>query len=117
MRSVDLKMLKSKLSEYVRIAAGGETVLVTDRDPEPPCGSLTLAKIFNRLSYSSCAMAWYFRHHGSRDAHAPTRWIMNSFSLGHAAVKRPVVLVAGMLLSLNLAAPICSAYAAPDAIA
>ena len=25
-------MLKNKLSEYVRIAAGGETVLVTDRD-------------------------------------------------------------------------------------
>jgi antitoxin (DNA-binding transcriptional repressor) of toxin-antitoxin stability system len=25
-------MLKNKLSEYVRLAAGGETVLVTDRD-------------------------------------------------------------------------------------
>jgi antitoxin (DNA-binding transcriptional repressor) of toxin-antitoxin stability system len=32
MRSVDLKTLKNKLSEYVRLAAGGETVLVTDRD-------------------------------------------------------------------------------------
>jgi antitoxin (DNA-binding transcriptional repressor) of toxin-antitoxin stability system len=32
MRSVGLKMLKNKLSEYVRLAAGGETVLVTDRD-------------------------------------------------------------------------------------
>jgi antitoxin (DNA-binding transcriptional repressor) of toxin-antitoxin stability system len=32
MRSVDLKALKNKLSEYVRLAAGGETVLVTDRD-------------------------------------------------------------------------------------
>jgi hypothetical protein len=32
MRSVGLKALKNKLSEYVRIAAGGETVLVTDRD-------------------------------------------------------------------------------------
>src|ERR1700731_5266669 len=31
-RSVGLKTLKNKLSEYVRIAAGGETVLVTDRD-------------------------------------------------------------------------------------
>jgi len=31
-RSVDLKTLKNKLSEYVRLAAGGETVLVTDRD-------------------------------------------------------------------------------------
>jgi antitoxin (DNA-binding transcriptional repressor) of toxin-antitoxin stability system len=32
MRSVGIKVLKDKLSEYVRIAAGGETVLVTDRD-------------------------------------------------------------------------------------
>jgi antitoxin (DNA-binding transcriptional repressor) of toxin-antitoxin stability system len=32
MRSIGLKVLKNKLSEYVRIAAGGETVLVTDRD-------------------------------------------------------------------------------------
>jgi antitoxin (DNA-binding transcriptional repressor) of toxin-antitoxin stability system len=32
MRRVGLKVLKNKLSEYVRLAAGGETVLVTDRD-------------------------------------------------------------------------------------
>jgi antitoxin (DNA-binding transcriptional repressor) of toxin-antitoxin stability system len=32
MRSVGLKTLKDNLSEYVRLAAGGETVLVTDRD-------------------------------------------------------------------------------------
>jgi antitoxin (DNA-binding transcriptional repressor) of toxin-antitoxin stability system len=32
MRTVDLESLKSKLSEYVRLAAGGETVLITDRD-------------------------------------------------------------------------------------
>ena len=32
MRAVGLKTLKNKLSEYVRLAAGGETVLVTDRD-------------------------------------------------------------------------------------
>lgn len=32
MRSIGLKALKNKLSEYVRLAAGGETVLVTDRD-------------------------------------------------------------------------------------
>ena len=32
MRSVGLKTLKNKLSEYVRLAAGGETVLVTGRD-------------------------------------------------------------------------------------
>jgi antitoxin (DNA-binding transcriptional repressor) of toxin-antitoxin stability system len=32
MRAVGLKILKNKLSEYVRLAAQGETVLVTDRD-------------------------------------------------------------------------------------
>ena len=32
MRSVGIKVLKNKLSEYIRIAAGGETVLVTHRD-------------------------------------------------------------------------------------
>jgi prevent-host-death family protein len=31
-RSVGLKTLKNKLSEYVRLAAGGETILVTDRE-------------------------------------------------------------------------------------
>ena len=41
MRTVGLKVLKNKLSEYVRLAAGGETVLVTDRsrvvaEPGPP---------------------------------------------------------------------------------
>jgi prevent-host-death family protein len=32
MRSVGLKVLKNKLSEYVRLAESGETVLITDRD-------------------------------------------------------------------------------------
>ena len=32
MRAVGLKILKNKLSEYVRLAASGETVLITDRD-------------------------------------------------------------------------------------
>lgn len=32
MRAVGLKVLKNRLSEYVRLAARGETVLVTDRD-------------------------------------------------------------------------------------
>jgi prevent-host-death family protein len=32
MRVVGIKVLKNKLSEYVRIAASGEVVLVTDRD-------------------------------------------------------------------------------------
>ena len=32
MRAVGVKILKNKLSEYVRLASTGETVLVTDRD-------------------------------------------------------------------------------------
>jgi antitoxin (DNA-binding transcriptional repressor) of toxin-antitoxin stability system len=32
MRAVGIKSLKNRLSEYVRLAAAGETVLVTDRD-------------------------------------------------------------------------------------
>jgi antitoxin (DNA-binding transcriptional repressor) of toxin-antitoxin stability system len=32
MRAVGLKVLKNRLSEYVRLVASGETVLVTDRD-------------------------------------------------------------------------------------
>jgi antitoxin (DNA-binding transcriptional repressor) of toxin-antitoxin stability system len=31
-RSVGLKVLKNKLSEYVRLAAEGETILISDRD-------------------------------------------------------------------------------------
>src|SRR6266699_1611448 len=44
MRTVGLKTLKNKLSEYVRLAAAGETVVITDRGrtvaeivpPRPP---------------------------------------------------------------------------------
>jgi antitoxin (DNA-binding transcriptional repressor) of toxin-antitoxin stability system len=43
MRAVGIKVLKNRLSEYVRLAAAGESVLVTDRDrvvaqlgPPPP---------------------------------------------------------------------------------
>jgi prevent-host-death family protein len=32
MRTVGLKTLKNKLSEYVRFAAAGETVVITDRN-------------------------------------------------------------------------------------
>ncbi len=44
MRSVGLKTLKNKLSEYVRLAARGETILITDREKVvaelvPPQGS------------------------------------------------------------------------------
>jgi antitoxin (DNA-binding transcriptional repressor) of toxin-antitoxin stability system len=32
MRTVGLKVLKNRLSEYIRLVVGGETILVTDRD-------------------------------------------------------------------------------------
>lgn len=32
MKAVGLKILKNKLSEYVRMAEAGETILITDRD-------------------------------------------------------------------------------------
>jgi len=32
MRAVGIKVLKNKLSEYVRLAERGETILITDRD-------------------------------------------------------------------------------------
>lgn len=32
MRTVGLKVLKNRLAEYVRLAAGGERVLISDRD-------------------------------------------------------------------------------------
>jgi antitoxin (DNA-binding transcriptional repressor) of toxin-antitoxin stability system len=32
MRTVGLKVLKNKLSEYVRLAEHGETILISDRD-------------------------------------------------------------------------------------
>lgn len=32
MRAIGIKALKNKLSQYVKLAAAGETVLVTDRD-------------------------------------------------------------------------------------
>lgn len=32
MRVVGIKVLKNKLSEYIRAAASGETILITDRD-------------------------------------------------------------------------------------
>jgi antitoxin (DNA-binding transcriptional repressor) of toxin-antitoxin stability system len=31
-RSVGIKVLKNRLSEYIRLASQGETILVTDRD-------------------------------------------------------------------------------------
>ena len=62
MRSVGLKLFKNKLSEYVRLAAGGETVLVTDRDrvvaeigPHSPSRSPLLS---DALWLDACRQGW-----------------------------------------------------------
>jgi len=62
MLSVGLKLLKNKLSEYVRLAAGGETVLVTDRDrvvaeigPPNPSRSPLLS---DALWLDACRQGW-----------------------------------------------------------
>jgi prevent-host-death family protein len=56
MKTVGLKVLKNKLSEYVRAAARGETVLVTDRDrvvaelipPQPTHTGIRKETVFER---------------------------------------------------------------------
>jgi prevent-host-death family protein len=47
MRAVGIEQLRDRLSEYVRLAAAGETVLVTDRDK--PVARLTPATDEDRL--------------------------------------------------------------------
>jgi antitoxin (DNA-binding transcriptional repressor) of toxin-antitoxin stability system len=57
MRSVGLKVLKNKLSEYVRLVAAGETVLITDRDrvvaelvpPQPGRSSVAASPVLAQL--------------------------------------------------------------------
>jgi antitoxin (DNA-binding transcriptional repressor) of toxin-antitoxin stability system len=58
MRAVGLKVLKHKLSEYVRLAAGGERVLVMDRDrvvaeivPPEPDALWSEALVTSRLTH------------------------------------------------------------------
>ena len=55
MQSVGIKQLKNELSRYVRLAAAGETVLVTDRDHvvarlmPPPAHNQDVTKIIDDL--------------------------------------------------------------------
>lgn len=62
MRSVGLKVLKNKLSEYVRLAAGGETVLVTDRDrvvaEMGPPSSVQSPLLSDALWADACRQGW-----------------------------------------------------------
>jgi len=63
MRSVGLKTLKNKLSEYVRLAAGGETFLVTDRDRVvaeigPPPGPTRSSMLSDALLLDAFRRGW-----------------------------------------------------------
>jgi antitoxin (DNA-binding transcriptional repressor) of toxin-antitoxin stability system len=87
MRSVGIKTLKNKLSEYVRLAAGGETVLVTDRDrvvaemgPPGPARSDML---------SDALLADAFRQ----------GWISPPISVGREPPARKPVMMIGELLN------------------
>jgi antitoxin (DNA-binding transcriptional repressor) of toxin-antitoxin stability system len=62
MRAVGLKVLKNRLSEYVRLAASGERVLVTDRDRvvaelTPPQGGPETS-VSNAMLAEAVARGW-----------------------------------------------------------
>jgi len=65
MRAVGLKILKNKLSEYVRLAASGETVLVTDREFQVMrmlASGLSVAEIAAALSLHVRTVGTFRRH-------------------------------------------------------
>jgi antitoxin (DNA-binding transcriptional repressor) of toxin-antitoxin stability system len=78
MRSVGLKTLKNKLREYVRLATGGETVLVTDRDrvvaeigpPSPTRSSVLSDALFDAFSGRG---GWRRRSRSGADRHRANR--------------------------------------------
>jgi antitoxin (DNA-binding transcriptional repressor) of toxin-antitoxin stability system len=56
-RAVGIKVLKNKLNEYVRLAAAGETILVTDHDkvvaeltPPPSRAAAALSDLVGELT-------------------------------------------------------------------
>lgn len=59
MKAVGIKVLKAKLSEYIRLAKAGETILVTERDEvvaeirpahRQPTGTLTLEEALEAMA-------------------------------------------------------------------
>jgi len=77
MRAVGLKVLKNRLSEYVRLAASGETVLVTDRERvvaelvPPGMGRGTTAS--DALLADAVRRGWLTPPLGAADATIPHR--------------------------------------------
>jgi antitoxin (DNA-binding transcriptional repressor) of toxin-antitoxin stability system len=80
MRTVGLKILKNRLSEYVRLVAAGETILVTDRDrvvaelvpPRP--GHQTLAS--DALLANAIRKGWLTPAHGPSTPRPPRQPVM-----------------------------------------
>jgi len=77
MRAVGLKVLKNRLSEYVRLAASGETVLVTDRERvvaeliPPREGRATLAQ--DAMLAEAVRNGWLTPAIGTADGSIPRR--------------------------------------------
>lgn len=80
MRAVGLKILKNRLSEYVRLAASGETVLVTDRERvvaelvPPREGRAPLAQ--DAMLAEAVRKGWLTPAVGAADGSVPRRPIM-----------------------------------------
>jgi antitoxin (DNA-binding transcriptional repressor) of toxin-antitoxin stability system len=71
MRSVGIKHLKNKLGEYIRLAAEGETVLVTDRDrlvaelgPPAPAGAHWFRMRFCSMPFARGGLGHRYRLDG-----------------------------------------------------
>jgi antitoxin (DNA-binding transcriptional repressor) of toxin-antitoxin stability system len=77
MRAVGLKVLKNRLSEYVRLAASGETVLVTDRERVVaelvPPGSGREAIATDALLADAVRKGWLTPPLGAADSTIPHR--------------------------------------------
>jgi prevent-host-death family protein len=77
MRAVGIRTLKNRLSEYVRLAASGETVLVTDRERVvaelvPPRSGRSL-EVPDALLADAVRNGWLTPAAGSADAPVPRR--------------------------------------------
>ena len=77
MQAVGLKVLKNRLSEYVRLAASGETVLVTDRErvvaelTPPREGRATMVQ--DAMLAEAVRNGWLTPAIGTPDASVPRR--------------------------------------------
>ena len=83
MRAVGIKVLKNRLSEYVRIAASGESVLVTDRDRVvaelgPP--SPTRAEAVHDVLLAEVVRSGWLRPAMTRSAKPPQRMPVASWA-------------------------------------